>query len=206
MLIIGLAGGVGSGKSFVARCFQELGAVVLDADRIGHEVLDEPEIQKKLTGNWGDQLLSGGSIDRKKLARIVFGPDADASELLRLEEITHPSIRAKLETSLDDLRSGGKNPAVVLDAPIMFRAGWHGFCDKIVFVDTTLRHRQQRTAERGWEANEVEKREARQWPLDKKRSLSTDVIDNTGTLEDTRKQVTRLWARWNLIDSGQVPQ
>ena len=196
MLIIGLAGGVGSGKSFVAQCFQELGAAILDADRVGHDVLELVDVQEKLIGFWKQRIITDGAIDRKKLGQIVFGPDADPAELEKLEQVTHPIIREKIEAQLNQLRSAQHSPAVVLDAPVMFRAGWHELCDKVVFIETSLKQRQQRTANRGWQAAEVQRREARQMPLDQKRELATDIIDNTGTQTQTLAQIKQLWICW----------
>ena len=91
MLVIGLAGGVASGKSLVARCFEHFGAIVLDADRIGHEVLKEPDVIAAVESQWGKTVLKDGKIDRRALGQIVFGStDCNTNHLEILERITHP--------------------------------------------------------------------------------------------------------------------
>ena len=88
MLIIGLAGGIASGKSFVAGCFEQLGAALIDADRVGHEVLAQSSIQSLLVDRWGSEIVVNHQVDRRRLAAIVFDPDDDGEQLLELERIT----------------------------------------------------------------------------------------------------------------------
>ena len=197
MLVIGLAGGVASGKSLVASCFEHFGAIVLDADRVGHEVLKEPDVMAAIESQWGKIVLNNGEIDRSALARIVFSSTPkDSNQLEILEQITHPVIGLRIREQLAQLES--KTPAVVLDAPVMFKAGWDRLCDKIVFVDAGLSIRQQRAGQRGWDVDELARREARQMPIDEKRSKSTDVIDNSKSKEETYDQARDLWRAWNL--------
>lgn len=198
MLVIGLAGGVASGKSLVARCFEHLGATVLDADRIGHEVLGFPEVIAAIVSQWGKQVLNDGEIDRSCLARIVFdsGPD-DVSQLKKLEQITHPPIGLMIRQRLSDLERESIL-AVVIDAPVMFKAGWDQLCDKIVFVDSDISIRQRRAIQRGWSPDELHRRESFQTPIDEKRSRSTDLIDNSQSKAETFHQARQLWRQWNL--------
>ena len=198
MVVIGIAGGVASGKSTVARMFQELGAEVLDADRTGHEVLQLPHVIEQVRKQWGDKVfLPDGTVDRSELARIVFNSATGARELERLEAITHPEITRRLIQQLDAMRASSK-PAVVLDAPVMFKAGWDQLCDRIVWVDADRDTRLRRAAGRGWDADELQRREALQTPLDVKRKRATDVIDNSADEENTFSQVKRLWQGWRL--------
>lgn len=197
MLVIGLAGGVASGKSLVASCFEHFGATVLDADRAGHEVLREPKVIAAIKSQWGEIVLKDGEIDRGALARIVFDSTSeDPNQLERLEQITHPGIGRKIRERLAQLES--QAIAVVLDAPVMFKAGWDRLCDKIVFVDTVASLRQKRARQRGWDDDEFAKREARQTPLAEKRSKSTDFIENSKSKEETYIQARELWRSWNL--------
>ena len=197
MLVIGLAGGIASGKSLVARYFSELGAEVIDADRIGHEVLNDGGVKKQVRATWGDNVFEAGEINRSAISRIVFDADSGESELKKLEAITHPVINQRIKTEIQEKRERGVL-AVVLDAPVMFKAGWHEVCDKIVFVDTPLPIRMKRTLDRGWSADELERREARQLSLAKKRESSTDVIDNSKEQKRTFAEVKRLWQQWRL--------
>ena len=197
MLVIGLAGGVASGKSLVARCFEHFGATIIDADRVGHEVLKEPDVIAAIHLQWGQIVFRDCEIDRSALARIVFdSTSGDSDQLERLEQITHPRLGEKIREALAQLESESK--AVVLDAPVMFKAGWDRLCDKIVFVDTNALLRQQRARQRGWDDAELARREARQTPIDEKRSKSTDIIDNSKSKEETYIQARDLWRSWNL--------
>ena len=119
MLVIGIAGGIASGKSSVADCFERLGAVVLSADKIGHRVLDQLDVKEKILENWGGEVFNEGQVDRAALGRAVFGSADAEHQLAKLEQITHPMIGQRIVERLAALESSGV-PAVVLDAPVMF--------------------------------------------------------------------------------------
>ncbi|MCP4082013.1 MAG: dephospho-CoA kinase [Planctomycetaceae bacterium] len=193
MIVIGVVGGIASGKSFVTEQLQSHGAVILDADRIGHEVLLRESVKQALREEWGDAVFdSAGEVDRKQLAEIVFDP-AEPERLEQLERITHPLIAAQLQQEIDRLANSEGVNVLVLDAPVMVKAGWHVLCDLIVFVEASLEQRLARVVERGWSAEMFHNREAMQAGIDKKRQISKHVIDNNGTLEDAINQVRELW-------------
>ena len=193
MIVIGVVGGIASGKSFVTEQLQSHGAVILDADRIGHEVLLRESVKQALREEWGDAVFdSAGEVDRKQLAEIVFDP-AEPERLEQLERITHPLIAAQLQQDIDRLANSEGVNVLVLDAPVMVKAGWHVLCDLIVFVEASLEQRLARVVERGWSAEMFHNREAMQAGIDKKRQISKHVIDNNGTLEDAINQVRELW-------------
>ena len=148
---VGLLGGVASGKSFVASLLGELGAVVLDGDRAGHEVLEEPEVIAAARERWGEAIFSAdGHIDRKALGRIVFASSpAGRRDLEFLEQRTHPRIGARLLAQVQAAAEQGA-PLAVLDAAVMRKAGWNKFCDKIVMVDAPQAVRLARARSRGW--------------------------------------------------------
>lgn len=199
MLVIGIAGGVASGKSLVAQCFKHFGASLLDADQIGHEVLKDPAIIERIAGSFDGNILKDGEVDRTALAEIVFDPRPQGTQaLLTLEKITHPEIGRRIRVQLEKLKSDALSNAVVLDAPVMFKANWDRMCDKIVFVHTDLELRQRRASQRGWDDDEISKREAYQTPIDEKRSKSTDEIDNSKSKEHTYEQARKLWLSWEL--------
>ncbi len=198
MLIIGLAGGIASGKSFVAACFEQLGAALIDADQVGHEVLDQPEVRLLLVSRWGADIVKDDKVDRRRLAEIVFRSDGDEQQLVELEEITHPRIRQRIESRIETLCVSGRVPAVILDAPVMFRAGWDDICNQVVFVDVPLPLRKQRAGSRGWDQGELERRESRQVAVEEKKKRSTCVVDNSGSQRQTREQVEQLWRKWEL--------
>ena len=199
MVVIGLVGGVASGKSFVASCFEELGASILDADKIGHEVLQQAEVISAICTQWPGVRLVDGQIDRASLAQIVFDESNELS-LEKLESITHPIIGKRIEERLRMLSSAGRK-ATVLDASVLIKAGLQGQCDKIVFVNVDLETRKKRAACRGWSDDELKKRERFQTPVKQKRKFATDVLDNFGSPEETRKQVLDLWNQWGLGDT-----
>ncbi len=199
MLVIGIAGGVASGKSLVARCFERFGAGVLDADRVGHEVLKDTQVIDSIVSQFGEIVLQKGEIDRRALGRIVFDPSPDGARSLRLlEEITHPPIGIRIRNELIQLKSESDIPAVVLDAPVMFKANWDLLCDKIVFVHADIELRRERARQRGWDEEEITRRESQQLPVLEKRSKSTDLIDNSRSREKTYAQACKLWKTWGL--------
>lgn len=195
MIVIGVVGGIGSGKSLVSQQLEELGAEVLQADRLGHDVLREPAVRDALRGRWGETVLDAeGEIDRKKVAGIVFAaPPAGPEELAFLEQVTHPRIAARMrQTIAQAVRPAG--PAMlVLDAALLLEAGWDMLCDKLLFVDAPRTVRLDRAGRRGWTQAEFDAREAAQMPLADKRARADFVIDNASTPEHTRRQLNRIW-------------
>lgn len=194
MLVIGLVGGVASGKSLVAQELQRLGAVHLDADRTGHEVLREPRIEAAARRRWGAGILDAeGHIDRCRLARIVFAPPPDGPvERKYLEQLTHPEIGRRLEHQARQRAASGA-AAAVLDAPLLLEAGWDKFCDTLVFIDAPRDVRLARGLARGWTETEFSAREGAQEPLDLKRKRADVVIDNSSSPEQTRSNIERFW-------------
>ena len=200
MEVIGVAGGVASGKSTVAKLFEELGAVRLDADQIGHEVLLAPDVKASLRAEFGPEIFTpAGEVDRKKLAGQVFGADsASRTRLQTLEAISHPRISQRLAMELESLRHSG-TVAAVLDAAVMFKAGWDRFCTRIVFVRVPHEIRLERASLRGWAPTELDARERNQTPLEEKERKATDFLDNSSPrLSDLRIQVEKLWTNWGL--------
>lgn len=194
-LVIGLLGGVASGKSLVASELARRGAVVLDADRAAHAVLAEPEVQAALRQRWGQAVFGpDGQPDRKAIAQRVFGSSEDAeAERQWLQGVTHPSILRKVQREAADAMEKGA-PMVVVDAALLLEARWDEFCDHLLFVDATESARAARAARRGWTPDELAAREAAQASLALKRSRADLIIDNTGTPEDTIAQIARLWS------------
>lgn len=196
-VVIGLSGGIASGKSTVAAMFARLGAKVLDADRIGHEVLDEEQVKLQVRQAWGDEPFDDGRVCRRRLARIVFDPNRGRENLAKLEKITHPRISERIFEQLEKIFTRGAI-AIVLDAPLLFKAGWDDLCHKLVFVDCSEVERMQRATARGWTVQEFRERENRQTPILEKRARSTDFVDNSGDGDQTFLQVKQLWESWQL--------
>jgi dephospho-CoA kinase len=199
MIVIGLTGGVASGKSLVAEHLQRLGAAVLNGDREGHEVLREPEVVRQVQQHFGDTVVRpDGSIDRSAVAKRVFAQsDQGRRDLAFLEQLTHPRIGERLSRRLEELRQQDA-PVAVVDAALMFKAGWDRHCDRILFIDVPRQIRLDRALRRGWSEQDFANREAAQTPVEEKRSRSDTTIDNSGALEQTRRQVEEFWQSLDL--------
>ncbi len=204
MKIIGLLGGIASGKSAVATELAALGAVVLDADQAAHEVINLPTVQQALVERWGKSILkTSGEIDRAAVAQRVFADGETDEETGRaelrflelrfLEGTLHPRIRQQFQAKLAELAAEGTAVAVI-DAPLLLEAEWEKLCDRLVFVDSPLSDRLQRAKLRNWTEAEFAKREALQMPIAQKRKQSTHVLANSGTLADLHDQVRAFWA------------
>jgi dephospho-CoA kinase len=195
MVVIGIVGGVASGKSSVAEHFRRLGAEIIHADQIGHEVLCDPEVREALHRQWGPAVLDDqGNVDRAAVARIVFAPrPAGPQQRTYLEQITHPRIGRMVRQRIDQLKARASCAAVVLDAPLLLEAGWDDFCDIIVYVETSQNLRQRRALQRGWSEAGFAAREAAQESLNEKRKHADWVIDNSGSPEETLAQVQQVW-------------
>ena len=199
-LVIGLLGGIGSGKTRVAEAFARRGARVINADRIGHDALRDPEIRRQIVERWRDRLLDEtGEIVRPRLAQIVF---ADDGQRRALEAIVHPWIGRRLREVIAAAQAEPDSRFLVLDAAVMLEAGWNSACDKLVFVDTPRPQRLERAArQRSWTAAEVEARERAQLPLTAKAAMADHVLDNSGTLDDLERQVDDLLHKWGITAS-----
>jgi len=189
--IIGLCGGIGAGKSRVAREFERLGCLVVDSDRLNHETLCQPEILRTLRAWWGPQVVGpDGLPDRKRIAEIVF---ADPQQKRRLETLVHPLIVQRQTAIIDSVEGNPAVKAIVIDSPLLLEANLDRQCDAIVFVNADESQRLQRLwQERGWTAEEVRRRESWQIPLAEKRSRAHFVIDNDGPVERIHPQVAEI--------------
>ncbi|OAB63717.1 hypothetical protein AY599_28250 [Leptolyngbya valderiana BDU 20041] len=196
-MILGLAGGVGSGKSAVAAILGELGFVVSDSDAGARAVLERPEVVKELVEAFGEGVLDEhGRPDRRAIADAVF---ADEARRRTLEGIVHPRLHEERARLVEAARARGA-AGVVIDAPLLFEAGVDAECDAVIFVDTPRALRLARVSDgRGWSEAELTRREAAQMPLDEKRRRSDRVVVNDGDLEALR---TRVRAAVEAIRSG----
>lgn len=173
--------------------FLRLGAVVLDADKIGHEVLSEEVVKSQIFARWGEGVFCGyGTVDRKAIARIVFAPDDQGKQLKLLESITHPKIEARLANQIRKAEDQNVK-VVILDAPLLFEAGWDELCTHLVFVKTPDEVRLERVQLRGWTKDQLENREQQQLSLKEKEERSNFTIDNSGTTKATLRQVEEIW-------------
>ena len=194
MITIGILGGVASGKSSVAHMLAELGAEILDADRTGHEVLNDKATHEFIRHRFGpDVLATDGSVDRHRVAELVFGDSpASAANRKALEAFLHPAIKQRLAEEAQQLVDAGCQ-VVVLDAPLLLEAGWHEQCDLLVFVDTPPEARLRFAQQRGWDADELESREMAQADLHDKRQHANISFTNSGSLGELREKVREFW-------------
>jgi dephospho-CoA kinase len=194
MRVVGLLGGVASGKSMVAAQLARLGAGVLDADRAGHEALRLPQVEAAVRRRWGDAVFGpDGHVDRARLKTIVFAaPPAGPPERKYLEELSHPEIRRLLEQQAAAMEAAGVKVAV-LDAPLILEAGWDKLCEKMVFVDAPPEVRLARALARGWTEEDFAARQRAQESLDLKRRRADVIIDNSSSSQRTEAQVERFW-------------
>ena len=183
-LVVGLAGGVGSGKSTVAGILIEEGAQGIDADALGHQVLDLPRVRAALARDWGEGILQGGRVDRAALARLAF---RSRKSVDRLNRRVHPEILREIRRRIARARGW-----VVLDAALLFETGADALCDRVVFVSAPRELRARRTRARGWGPGELRRRERFQFPVAYKKKKADYVIDNTGPKSRTEEQVRRI--------------
>jgi len=185
-VVLGVLGGIASGKSHVARRLAGPGGVVVSADALAHAALAAPEVRAEVSAAFGPGVVGAdGAIDRAALAAVVF---RDVAARRRLEGWIHPWVRARIYAALEGARAEGR-PRVVLDVPLLLENdAQHGLvrvCDHLVFVEVDAAERERRArVTRGWEPGELARREAAQLPLDEKRRRATVVVRNDGTLAE----------------------
>ena len=192
MLIVGLTGGIGSGKSAVAEMFREEGAEVIDFDHLARLVVEPGKpAWRDIVDYFGPRILSSDrTLNRSALAEIVF---SDEESRKALEGFTHPRIFEKRDALLERIK--GKDPlsVVVIDFPLLFELGLPNGLDEVILVYVPREEQIERSANRDNLSREaVEKRLKAQMPIEEKRSLSDYVIDNQGSLTETRTQVQRI--------------
>lgn len=196
-LVVGLLGGIGSGKSQVAAAFARHGARIIAGDQLGQAALRDPDIRARVVSCWGQGVVNAhGAIDRRRLAAIVFANPAQRKEL---EAITHPWIRRHIHAEVEEARHDPHVPMIVLDAAVMLEAGWNDVCDHLVYVEAPREVRLERVArQRGWSEKEMEAREQAQLPLTEKAVRADHVLDNSASLEHLNRQVNDLLHLWGL--------
>lgn len=198
--VIGLVGTIGAGKSVAAAAFARRGGAVVDADKLGHAVLELPAVKVALTDRWGDRVLKpDGAVDRRTVAGIVF---ADPAERRALEAVVFPPITALARERIAAAQADPAVRFVVLDAPTLLEAGWGSLADRLVYVDAPRPVRLARVAARGWTDADLAAREAAQLPADDKRRRCDAGLMNDGTTDQLQAGVDRLLAGWGIATTG----
>jgi dephospho-CoA kinase len=191
--VIGLIGGLASGKSTVARLLADRGARVVDADRIGHEVLELPQVRDTLAETFGSGILDpDGSVDRQRLAAAVFGRP---ERVRRLNEIVHPVIIERVRNALAELAARDDVPLVVLDVALLMETQLdEEMCQALLFVQSPDQLRLRRAMEtRGMTAEQFAAREQAQLPASVKAAEADYTVINTGSIDELASQIDGVW-------------
>jgi len=194
MLRVGLTGGIGCGKSTVTALLREFGCHVIEADSLAHRLMEPGQpAYEEILREFGPAILdSRGRVDRAKLGAIVFG---DADKLLRLNAIVHPRVLKALEQQFSEFACANPSGVAVVEAALLIEAGYARHLDRLVVAWCTPEQQRARLLERGMSREQAEQRIAAQMPLEEKRRRADDVVDCSGTLDETRAQVEVLVAR-----------
>ncbi len=193
MKLVGLTGGIGTGKSTVSRMLRELGATIIDADEAARAVVEPgTEGLRQVVAEFGTDLLRpDGSLDRTRLAAIVFN---DRARLQRLNEITWPLVGEWMAAHTAEAVARG-DEVVIHDVPLMLEnPARRGMYERVIVVYAPAEVALQRLVARGLTEADARARLANQMPIEEKRALATDVIDNSNGLAETRRQVHELWS------------
>ncbi len=203
MLIVGLTGNIGSGKSSVARLFKEMGAKVIDTDQVARDVVapGTPGLQQIIEHFGAGILNADGSLDRLKTAQIVFN---DSEALKQLNSIVHPAIRAKLLKAIADYKNNpDAPPLMIIEAPLLIETQLYKLVDQVWLVTVNSQTQIQRVIKRDEAtAEQVSSRLAAQMPQEDKIPYAHKIIDNSGTHESTLQQVRQIWS--DTIDHPQT--
>ncbi|MBS2969970.1 dephospho-CoA kinase [Metabacillus sp. KIGAM252] len=198
-LVIGLTGGIASGKSTVSSLLKELGFPIVDADVIAKEAVDQGKpAYSRIAEVFGHRVLQDdGAIDRAKLGSEIF---ADPEKRKMLNEIVHPEVRKEMIRQRDEyIQQGSK--AVILDIPLLFESRLAHFADKSLLVYVTPETQLERLMKRnGYAQKEAQQRIDSQMPLDEKKLLADEVLDNNGTREETEVQLLGILRKWKISE------
>ena len=205
MIIVGLTGGIATGKSVVAQMLADKGAVILDTDKIARDVVDvgQPAWQEIIDYFGENVKLPDENIDRKKLGEMIFS-DEEARE--KLNSIVHPRVNMKLMEETEQLKKKSSPPEVlVYDVPLLIETGAYDMVDMVVLVYTTQQVQKERLKKRdGFLEEEIEARLSSQMDLDEKKKYADYTIDNTGNMEETSSQVDELWGILPLVGMKKI--
>jgi dephospho-CoA kinase len=188
MILVGITGIIGSGKTTVSSMLKNEGFEVIDLDRIAKDVLSLKEVRDEIENVFGAEYVSGGYVNVGKMRSAAF---EDSSSLKKLEQITHPKIVEALFGNVEQIKKSGAK-SVIIDGPLLFETGLYKKLDKIVVVSTNLEMLPGRLNNRGMDEEDVKRRMAFQMPLEEKERMANHVVHNNGTIEDTKKEIAIL--------------
>ena len=197
MLVVGLTGGIGSGKSLAAQFFAELGALVIDADQLARDAIERgSEGFDELIATFGDSILHNGLVDRRALGELVFR-DAEAKE--KLEGIIHPIVRREFEEAVQSLE---QDQILIYEIPLLFETKAMERFDYIVTVEADMQLRKERLLKKGLRNSEVESRIAAQASREERVSIADQVFENNGSEDELLRSVENLWELLKMRSKG----
>ena len=197
MLVVGLTGGIGSGKSLAAQFFAELGALVIDADQLARDAIERgSDGFDQLIATFGDSILTNGLVDRRALGDLVFR-DKDAKQ--KLEEIIHPIVRKEFEEAVQSLTDG---EILIYEIPLLFETKAMERFDYIVSIEANLELRKERLLKKGLRISEIESRIASQATRDERVSIADQVFENNGSEDELLRSVENLWELLKMRSKG----
>lgn len=197
MLVVGLTGGIGSGKSLAAQFFAELGALVIDADQLARDAIERgSDGFDELIATFGDSILSNGLVDRRALGELVFR-DVDAKK--KLEAIIHPIVRREFEEAVQSLE---QDQILIYEIPLLFETKAMERFDYIVTVEADMQLRKERLLKKGLHNSEVESRIAAQASREERVSIADQVFENNGSEDELLRSVENLWELLKMRSKG----
>ncbi len=195
---IGLTGAIASGKSAALEAFERLGAATLSTDAAANELIASPAMRDRLVERWGDQIAPGGTVDRERVAAVVF---ADPEELRWLESTLHPIVGERVVGWRAELPR--ETELAVVEVPLLFEAGMEAFFDATLAIAAAASVRAERGDARG--TADLAAREAQQLPANEKAERATFVVNNDGTPEELEAALRELWPRLVASGGGHAP-
>ncbi len=197
MLVVGLTGGIGSGKSLAAQFFAELGALVIDADQLARDAIERgSEGFDQLIATFGDSILHNGLVDRRALGELVFR-DAEAKK--KLEAIIHPIVRKEFEEAVASLEN---DQILIYEIPLLFETKAMERFDYIVTVEAEMQLRKERLLKKGLRNSEIESRIAAQASREERESIADQVFENNGSEDELLRSVENLWELLEMRSKG----
>ena len=194
-IVVGLTGGFGTGKSTAAGMFQELGAWIIDADRIAHEALRKESPVYQEIEKLFPEAVTEGDLDRKKIAAVIFN---QPEKKKKLEHLVHPYVFERMEQEIAE----AEEPVVILDVPLLFETGLDQRCDFVCVVAAPEEAVRERLKERGFTEQEIDTRKKAQISLEEKKKKANFVINNSQDLEQTKREVEKIWKGLHLVSKG----
>ena len=197
MLVVGLTGGIGSGKSLAAQFFAELGALVIDADQLARDAIERgSEGFDQLIATFGDSILHNGLVDRRALGELVFR-DAEAKK--KLEAIIHPIVRKEFEEAVASLEN---DQILIYEIPLLYETKATERFDYIVTVEADMQLRKERLLKKGLRNSEIESRIAAQASREERESIADQVFENNGSEDELLRSVENLWELLKMRSKG----